>query len=223
MGSPVPHWRERPALWDVLYISNVIAPGIVEDIDPGRGYKIDKRDGQGVSQPTQVFKGKKLPTITITLKMWSARHLKRAGQLLESIYERKTKGQPFDMSHPILQLHGFRSMTVEDTKGPGMPDENDIVRMTLMCLPWAPPFRPATGVSTPKLSSPVFPSVADIAEEDALLAGLKADRRFAILKGSMTPAQLSAMSERISNLEARAAARPIGPPPPPKVPGKLKP
>ena len=71
MGSAVPHWHDKPRVWDALYITNTVAPGIVDSIDVDRGYKMDEKDGQGVNGATLTFQGKKLGGVRIKMKLWT--------------------------------------------------------------------------------------------------------------------------------------------------------
>lgn len=217
----VPYWYDDPVSWDALYITGHTAPGIVEDIQVARGYRVDKKEGGGVDGGVITFKGKKLPDVTIRLKLWTRNHLTKLGQLLFSIYEKKTNGEAFDMVHPVLAMNGIQALTVEDTKGPTKPVDG-LVFFELHCNVHAPPPPLPKGDATKTPTAKGAGTAGFTVEDSILLDSLKAERAKLAAAGKST----SQIDERIYNLEQRqkAASMPretqsfIGPPSAPPLP-----
>jgi len=212
------HWDDKPIAWDALYISGHVAPGMVEDVGVDRGYKVDEKDGAGVDDATSTVQGRKLPRVSIKLKLWTRRHLQLADALIYSIYikPKLTKTvKPFDFSHPILEIHGLRALLVESTSGPTKPSDDGFSYLTLQCKAFSPPPpKPVSATTTPKATtSAALPQWTG--EDESLLKTLEAQRTAAYMAGVDT----SKLDERIWNLKQRKAAAPIGPPGPPKGPG----
>lgn len=223
MSSSPTHWDDRPIPWDALYISGVIAPGMVDEIDVSRGYKVDKKGGAGVNGATLTVQGLQLASVTIKLKLWTRTHLIKIDQLIYSIFLRpkQTKQvKPFDFTHPTLTMHGLRSLFVEDVAGPSKPGDDGFSFVTLRCTEFAqPPPKPTqSAAQTPKGSAGTPPIVADTTWTDAdekLLRQLEADRGVLKFAGKDT----SKLDERIYNLKQRKGMAWQGPPAPPTGPG----
>lgn len=212
------HWDDKPIPWDALYISGYVAPGMVDDIAVDRGYKIDEKDGAGVDDATSTVQGRKLPKVSIRLRLWTRRHIQLADALIYSIYTKPkiTKQvKPFDFSHPILEMHGLRALLVEGTSGPTKPDKDGFSSLTLQCKAFTvQPAKPVSATSTPKATTTAsLPKWSG--EDESLLKTLEAQRTAAYFAGTDT----SKLDERIWNLKQRKASVPIGPPGPPTGPG----
>lgn len=204
----VPYWDDDPVAWDALYITGKSAPGIVDDIDCGRGYRVDKKEGGGVDGGTVTFKGKKLAgPIRIRLKLWTRNHLHKLSQLLFSIYEKKTNGEAFDMQHPILAINGIGALTVEETKGPTKPVDG-IMFFEMICNPHAPPPPKPKGDATKTPTAKGSGSVGLTLEESLLLSSLEAERAKLAAAGKST----TQLDERIYNLKQRQKQQAFGPP-----------
>lgn len=218
MTAPT-HWDDKPIPWDALYITGHLAPGIVEDIDIGRAYKVDEKGGAGVNGATLTVQGLQLATVTIRLKLWTRRHVLMADQLVYSIFLRPKLNKtvkPFDFGHPLLETHGLRSLLVVDVQGPTKPNADGFQFLTLKLREFAqPPPKPTqSATTTPKATAAVeWPQWT--AEDEQLLKSLEAEAAKRVLHGD----DVSKINERIWNLKQRKASVPVGPPPPPTGPG----
>jgi hypothetical protein len=134
-------------------MKGTVAPGIVESIEVSRKTKLDKKVAPGANGATLTFQGYELAEVTISMKCWREPHLERLQLLLESILPKpgKEAPKPRDFVHPILVLHGLKSLFVESVDGPTMPDADGIVKYTLNCIEFAPPPK-KVATSTPKQS-----------------------------------------------------------------------
>jgi hypothetical protein len=219
VSAPPSHWHDKPISWDALYISGVVAPGMVDDIDVSRGYKIDEKGGAGVNGATLTVQGLQLANVSIKLKLWTRNHLLKIDQLIYSIFlkPKQTKlVRPFDFTHPTLTMHGLRSLLVLDVLGPGKPDHDGFQFVTLKCKEFAPPpAKPAaSATTTPKgTASANLPKWT--IEDEQLLKALEAESAKRALHGDDT----SKINERIWNLKQRKAASEFVGPIAPSGPG----
>lgn len=200
-GAPT-HWDDKPIPWDALYISGHVAPGMVDDINVDRGYKVDEKTGNGIDGATATIQGREVARVNIKLKMWTRRHLNLVDALVYSIYTkpRLTKQvKPFDFSHPLLEMHGLRALIVENTSGPTKPDHDGFSYLSLACKEFTPqPAKPVSATTTPKATtSAALPTWT--AEDESLLKTLEAQRTAAYMNGVDT----SKIDERIWNLKQR--------------------
>jgi hypothetical protein len=220
MSDSPTHWLDKPIPWDALYISGVIAPGMVDDIDISRAYKVDEKGGAGVNGATLTVQGLQLANVSIKLKLWTRNHLNTIDLLIYSIFRKpkQTKTvKPFDFTHPLLTMHGLRSLLVVDVLGPTNPNQDGFQFVTIKCKEFAPPPpKPAaSATTTPKGTTPALPPGSWTAEDEQLLKNLEAEAKLRALHGDDT----SKINERIWNLKQRKANTQYGPPSPPKGPG----
>ncbi len=212
MADAPAHWDDKPVPWDALYISNVLAPGMVDDVDVSRSYKVDEKGGAGVNGATLTVQGLQLANVTIKLRLWTRNHLNKIDQLIYSVFikPKQTKQvRPFDFTHPVLTTHGLRSLLVQDVTGPSKPDGEGFSYVTLKCKEFAPPpAKPAaSATTTPKATTSAGLPKWTI-EDEQLLKALEAEAAKRVLHGD----DVSKINERIWNLKQRkAGAEFVGP------------
>lgn len=148
---PIPHWLDRPSLWNRMMIGAVPAPGIVVDVSPKREFKSDEQDPSGYNSGTIVKRGEKVSEVSVKVKLWTREHLKECEAFLAKIFNEKSS-TAYDCSHPILTLHRLRSMHVLDVDGPSLPDQEGLSYLTFKLKRNSPP-KPA--VKPKKRSEPV--------------------------------------------------------------------
>lgn len=146
MTTTVPFWNDDPKSWDILRLSTaagfpLVAPGIVEDIDPDQEMKIDKRDASGKTGASLAFVGWKLATVTVKMRIWNAVQFARIEPFLAEIrpIKRGVTPAPHDYSHPILSLCGLSALVFLSAKGPTHPGVKGVSFLTIKFIEFAPP------------------------------------------------------------------------------------
>jgi hypothetical protein len=141
-----PHWDDDPESYDSIRFaaSNgqaVTLGGIVKEIKVSRKTKLDKKVSAGVSGATITFQGYELAEVEITMKIWTRKQWERAQTAIKDLLPdaKKKKPTPRDFFHPMLSLHGLKSLYVEEIEGPGPPGVEGIIEYTVKCVEFAPP------------------------------------------------------------------------------------
>lgn len=157
MITTLDFWNDDALNQDTLLIStktgaDLVAPGIVDDLDIDNDIKIDERDAAGQNGATLGFNGQKLMRVTVKLRMWNALHASRIGPFLKALTPSTKGAAPTsnDFVHPLLALWGVSSMLFLGAKGPTKPVK-EISYLTIKLIEFAPP--PKKSVSSAVVSS----------------------------------------------------------------------
>lgn len=157
MGA-TPYWHDEPVEWDALRLNyrpdGSAAPGIVRDINVDREYKEDEKDGNGANGATLTIGGRKLARVTITLELWTKRHLDLLDKFRRAVFPGgNATTKPFDCIHPVLAHHDLKALLFTKLTGPRRVREGIYhVQLTAKEFSPPPPKPKASVASTPKSS-----------------------------------------------------------------------
>jgi hypothetical protein len=153
--SGIPHWDEAPDLYDTCTIAGVALPGLVK-IAGTLSRKLDKKNAKGADGATITDDGANAAEIELSVIMWDAGQWTAYQELLPLINPIQTKGKlsPVDVVHPVLALHGIRSVYVEEVTLPQAGNIPQTREFKIKLVEW----RPAP--KTPKPSKSVTPTKA---------------------------------------------------------------
>lgn len=153
-GGRTPWIGERPIEWDALRLKynaeGEPAPGIAE-VEVDRVWKADEKEPNGANGATITLGGEKLAKVSITLTLWNERHFRRADAFLDALFPGgKSKGTPFDVSHPVLTHHRLKSLIFLTYSGPKKLDDDMFeIRLEAREFKPPPPTPPASATTTP--------------------------------------------------------------------------
>jgi hypothetical protein len=140
MPLNVPHWRDDPVLYDVLWVGGQQVPGIVVDVDAKLGNKFDVLSGPGASGAAIQFQGYQAAPVKIAMKLWTRNQWARYQSFRAIIQPRQTgkRPVPVDVSHPMLVVHELKRLYVESISIP-KTGEDEVAYYSLDCLEYFPP------------------------------------------------------------------------------------
>lgn len=108
--------------WHTLMLAGAACPGIAT-CKPKRGYKVDKKAGLGEDGGTTTVQGKNVPDVAITIRVWKQSQLEQLAALIATLFPfGSAVPDPFQVSHPVLAIHGISALFFESVDGPNQVD-----------------------------------------------------------------------------------------------------
>lgn len=146
----IPHWDEAPELYDTCTLAGLTLPGIVK-IAGSMTRKLDKKNAKGADGATITDDGANAAEIELALVMWTAAHWEAYQAMVPLINPLAQKGKlsPVDIVHPVLALHGVKSVYVEDVSLPQAGSIPQTREVKIKVVEWRPaPKKPKKSKST---------------------------------------------------------------------------
>lgn len=117
------------------------------------GVKWDVKDGPGIADQTATFHGPKVATWKIRIETGWQRGSKQQAddnnllfwKLMWSLCRAMYRGEPMQVSHPVLDLNDVHSMFLTSVKGPSY--EGQLLVAEFDCMEWTRPAKSAKNVS----------------------------------------------------------------------------
>jgi hypothetical protein len=157
---------EQPV--DVATVAGRRTPGLCEIENAGSPRQWDERRGYGVSGATLVYRGLRLASFTMKLRLYTEADWKAWHEFAPTIARPPTgeRAQALDVVHPILEEVGIRSAVVEDVLAPRQTADGEWT-IEVRWKEFRRPVVTATAV-TDSASSTVVESNAALAREHQL-------------------------------------------------------
>lgn len=111
---------------DVVFLGGERTPGIATIEGAGSPRRWDERRGYGLSGGTLVFRGVGLAQFKIILRLYTSQDF-ADWESFAPVVQRPPLGErarALDISHPITDALGIRSVVIEDVKAPALTHES---------------------------------------------------------------------------------------------------
>jgi hypothetical protein len=165
-------WNPLDEPQDWVDFGGQITPGIAEIVGAGTPRRWDERDSYGVAGALVVYHGLKLSHFSVKLRLVTTQDWEdwyAFKPFVDKVPVGKRQG-PIDITHPLLQQAGIRSVVVEDVLQP-VQVEDGIWEIEIQLIEYR---KPRLSLSKPEgaKATPADPEDADLAANREQIAAL---------------------------------------------------
>jgi hypothetical protein len=123
--------------WDTCRIQGMHLPGIVDVVVNSKPRRTHQRKSNGSDGSTPTFRGLDPAKLTVRIVIWTPDQLSLMDAMLPILFPNPNKDvnklSSLDISHPITQHRGIKSIIVEDIEGPAPGPVRGSKQYTLKC------------------------------------------------------------------------------------------
>lgn len=165
-------WNPITEPWDFVDFAGQTTPGIAEVVGASTPRRWDERESYGLSGALVVYHGLKLARFSVLIRLYTQQHWDDwygFKPLVDKVPIGRRQG-PLDITHPLLQQLGIRSVVVEEVVQPTQV-EDGVWEIEVKLIEYRRPVLSLAKADGAK-ATPADPEDAEIAENKAQLDAL---------------------------------------------------